>query len=91
MKINELEKFRFNIGNTTNDLDVVATNEGILVDEELDGEYDDVDILDAHDLKNAIDDAILNCTSLNDDDRDKLGTYLGAEIDIDSWWDENYN
>ena len=91
MKINELEKFRFNIGNTTNDLDVVATNEGILVDEELDGEYDDVDILDAHDLKNAIDDAILNCTSLNDDDRDELGTYLGAEIDIDSWWDENYN
>ena len=85
MKINELEKFRFNIGNTTNDL------EGILVDEELDGEYDDVDILDAHDLKNAIDDAILNCTSLNDEDRDELGTYLGAEIDIDSWWDENYN
>ena len=91
MKITDLERFRFNIGNTTNDLDVVATNEGILVDEELDGEYDDVDILDAHDLENAIDDAILNCASLNDEDRDELGTYLGAEIDIDSWWDENYN
>ncbi len=90
MKITDLERFRFNIGNTTNDLDVVATNEGILVDEELDGEYDNVDILDAHDLKNAIDDAILNCASLNDEDRDELGTYLGAEIDFDSWWEENY-
>ena len=92
MKISDLKEFRFNIGNTfTNEeFDVVATNDGIEIDGEVDGEYDDVDIIDAHDLCNAIDDAILNCFSLTLDEKDELGTYLGAEFDIKNWWEENY-
>ncbi len=31
MNITDLEKFSFNIGNTSDGLDVVATNEGIAV------------------------------------------------------------
>ena len=90
MKITDLKEFNFYIGNTTEGLDVVATNKGIEIDCELDGEYDDNDILDAHDLCNAIDDALLNCSSLTDDEMDELGTYLGADIDIKNWWEENY-
>lgn len=92
MKIEDLSKFRFYIGNPLNDEDVevVATNEGIFVDDKLDGNYDDVDVIDAHDLCNAIDDAILNCKSLTKEDKEELGTYLGAEIDIKDWWEENY-
>lgn len=91
MKITELEPFKFKIGNTKDDeLDVVATNDGIFIDNGLDGEFDDVDIIDAHDLCNAIDDAILNCSSLSADEMDELGTYLGAYIDVEYWWEENY-
>ena len=91
MKITDLENFRFYIGNTLDDeLDVVATNEGIFIDEELNGNYDDNDIIDAHDLCNAIDDALLNCPRLTQEDKNELGTYLGAEIDIKYWWEENY-
>jgi hypothetical protein len=92
MKIEDLEKFSFYIGNLLEDEDVevVATNEGITIDGEVDGKYDDNDIIDAHDLCNAIDDAILNCSTLSQEDKDELGTYLGAEIDIKAWWEENY-
>ena len=92
MKITDLEKFSFRIGNLLEDEDVevVATNEGITIDGEVDGKYDDNDIIDAHDLCNAIDDAILNCSTLSQEDKDELGTYLGAEIDIKAWWEENY-
>ena len=90
MKINELENFSFYIGNTSDDLDVVATNDGIEIDGSLDGEYDDNDIIDAHDLCNAIDDAILNCSTLTQEEKDELGTYLGADITIKDWWEENY-
>ena len=90
MNVTDLNKFRFYIGNTSDGLDVVATNEGIAVDGEIDGFYDDNDIIDAHDLCNAIDDAILNCTTLSNEDMEELGTYLGAEIAIDNWWEENY-
>lgn len=90
MKIKDLEPFKFNIGNTNDELDVVATNDGIFIDNGLDGEFDDVDIVDAHDLCNAIDDAILNCSSLSADEMDELGTYLGADIDVKYWWEENY-
>lgn len=93
MKFTDLENFRFYIGNTlVEELDVVATNNGIEIDGELDGEYDDFykDIVDAHDLCNAIDDAILNCSSLSEEDKNELGTYLGAEIDIENWWEDNY-
>lgn len=90
MKINDLDYFRFNIGNTEDGYDVVATNLGIEIDGKIDGDYDDNDILDAHDLCNAIDDAILNCTTLSVDDMNELGTYLGAEIDIKDWWEEKY-
>lgn len=89
MEISDLEKFHFYIGNTIDGRDVVATNEGIVIDDEIDGEYDDVDIIDAHDLCNAIDDALLNCSTLSEDD-DELGTYLGADITIKDWWEENY-
>ena len=92
MKISELEEFRFAIGNTLEDEDVevYATNKGIEIDSEIDGEYDDVDIIDAHDLCNAIDDALLNCSTLSEEDKEELGTYLGAEYDIDIWWEDNY-
>ena len=90
MKISELENFSFYIGNTSDDLDVVATNEGIMIDDELDGTYDDNDIIDSHDLCDAIDDAIFNCTKLSSDDTDELGTYLGADITIKNWWEEKY-
>ena len=90
MNISDLEKFRFNIGNTSDDLDVVATNDGIEIDGALDGKYDDNDIIDAHDLCNAIDDAILNCSTLTKEEKDELGTYLGADYDIKNWWEENY-
>lgn len=92
MKITDLEHFRFNIGNTfTNDeLDVIATNDGIEIGGVLDGKYDDVDIIDAHDLCNAIDDAILNCSTLTSEEKNELGTYLGADTDIKLWWEENY-
>lgn len=92
MNITDLEHFRFNIGNTfTNDeLDVVATNDGIEIGGVLDGKYDDVDIIDAHDLCNAIDDAILNCSTLSSEEKNELGTYLGADADIKLWWEENY-
>ena len=89
MNVTDLNKFRFYIGNTSDGLDVVATNKGIEIDGEIDGFYDDNDIIDAHDLCNAIDDAILNCT-LSSEDMEELGTYLGAEIAIDNWWEENY-
>lgn len=104
MKISELKEFEFYIGNTTSDEDelddisdiselsgVVATNEGIIVDDELVGEYDaDEDIESASDFCSVIDDAISNCTALSESDRDELGTYLGADIDIRAWWRENY-
>ena len=28
--------------------------------------------------------------AIKEEDRDELGTYLGAEIDINKWWKENY-
>ncbi len=91
MKVTELKSFNFYIGNTIGDKrDVVATNEGIFVDDVLDGNYDDNDIIDAHDLCNAIDDALLNCKSFTKEDKDELGTYLGSEIDIKDWWETNY-
>ena len=93
MKFTDLKDFRFKIGNTlVEQLDVVATNNGIEIDGEVNGKYDDCynDIIDAHDLCNAIDDAILNCSSLSEEDKDELGTYLGADIDIKNWWEDNY-
>ena len=93
MKIADLKDFRFYIGNTFSngeEYDVVATNKGIEIDGDIDGEYDNNDIIDAHDLCNAIDDAIWNCGILTSEEKDELGTYLGAEIDIKNWWEENY-
>jgi hypothetical protein len=92
MKITDLGKFSFYIGNPLEDEDVevVATNEGITIDGEVDGKYDDNDIIDAHDLCNAIDDAILNCSLLTQEEKDELGTYLGADYDIENWWEKNY-
>ena len=92
MKITDLERFRFYIGNTfdNEELDVIATNKGIEIDGEIDGEYDNNDIVDAHDLCNAIDDAIQNCSTLTEEEKDELGTHLGADIDIKSWWEKNY-
>ena len=93
MEISELKEFRFAIGNTLEDEDVevYATNKGIEIDGEIDGEYDeDIDIIDAHDLCNAIDDALLNCNKLSAEDKEELGTYLSAEYDIKIWWEDNY-
>jgi len=92
MKFTDLKDFSFCIGNTSEELDVVATNNGIEIDGEVDGEYDDCykDIIDAHDLCNAIDDAILNCSILTNEEKNELGTYLGADMDIENWWEENY-
>ena len=72
------------------ELDVIATNDGIEIGGVLDGKYDDVDIIDAHDLCNAIDDAILNCSTLTSEEKNELGTYLGSDADIKLWWEENY-
>jgi formylmethanofuran dehydrogenase subunit B len=96
MKITELKEFDFYIGNTTDDegemlADVEATNEGIEVDGELVATYDEtIDINNADDLMEVIDDAISSAESIKQEDRDELGTYLGAEIDINAWWKINY-
>ena len=41
MKINDLDYFRFDIGNTEDGYDVVATNLGLEVNGKIDGDYDD--------------------------------------------------
>ena len=92
MKITDITKeFNFNIGNTINGEDIVATNDGIEGDDGVIAEYDtERDINDADDLKELIDDALWECESFTQEDKDELGTYLGAEIDIDDWWEKNY-
>ena len=96
MKIKDLNEFEFYIGNTTDDegeflSDVSATNEGIDVDGEIVATYDEeMDINSADDLAELIDDAISGADAIKEEDRDELGTYLGAEIDINKWWKENY-
>lgn len=93
MKITDLNDFYFYIGNTFSngvEYDILATNKGIEIDGDIDGEYDDNDIIDAHDLCNAIDDAILNCDTLTNEEKNELGTYLGADVAIKKWWEENY-
>ena len=92
MKITDITKeFNFCIGNTIDGEDIVATNDGIEGDDGVIAEYDtERDINNADDLKELIDDALLECESFTQEDKDELGTYLGAEIDIDDWWEKNY-
>jgi hypothetical protein len=92
MKITDITKeFNFYIGNTIDGEDIVATNDGIEGDDGVIAEYDtERDINNADDLKELIDDALLECESFTQEDKDELGTYLGAEIDIDDWWEKNY-
>ena len=88
MKVKTLPQFSFVIGNTSDGKDVVATNDGILVDGEVVNGYD-ADVDDVADFIDIIDDAIFECHALSDEDRQELGTYLGAWIDIKNWWNEN--
>jgi len=91
MKISKLHSFSFPLGISEGGVFVYATNKGITIDGEVDGIYDDVDILDAHDLKNAIDDAIQNCPSLTDIDKDMFGTHIeDVNSHISYWWEVNY-
>ena len=92
MKITDITKeFNFYIGNTIDGEDIVATNDGIEGDDGVIAEYDtERDINNADDLKELIDDALCECESFTQEDKDELGTYLGAEIDIDNWWEKNY-
>lgn len=93
MRIADLKEFDFYIGNTRAGSDVVASNEGIFVDDELVNTYDpNVVINDPLDLIEAIDDAISFCPSkyIRKRDRDELGCYLGASLSIKDWWKENY-
>lgn len=96
MKVADLNEFEFYIGNTTDEegdalSDVTATNKGIEVDGEVIATYDNTtDINSAEDLAELIDDAISGADAIKEEDRDELGTYLGADIDINSWWSENY-
>lgn len=93
MRIADLKEFDFYIGNTRTGSDVVASNEGIFVDDELVNTYDpNVVINDPLDLIEAIDDAISFCPSkyIRKRDRDELGCYLGASLSIKDWWKENY-
>ena len=93
MRIADLKEFDFYIGNTRAGSDVVASNEGIFVDDELVNTYDpNVVINDPSDLIEAIDDAISFCPSkyIRKRDRDELGCYLGASLSIKDWWKENY-
>ena len=93
MRIADLKEFDFYIGNTRAGSDVVASNEGIFVDDELVNTYDpNVVINEPHDLIEAIDDAISFCPSkyIRKRDRDELGCYLGASLSIKDWWKENY-
>ena len=87
MKIKDLPKFVINIGNTLEDeYDVVATNNGISVNGEIVGGYDEErEINDTDDFLELIDDA------LTDEDKEELGVVLYSDVltyDIDSWWDE---
>ena len=93
MKIADLKEFSFYIGNTMDGSDVVASNEGIFVDDELVNTYDpNVVINDPLDLIEVIDDTISFCPSkyIKKRDRDELGCYLGASLTIKDWWKKNY-
>ena len=92
MKIKDLPQFSFYIGNTLDDeYDVVATNEGIAVDDEIVSTYDEeAEFEDAHEFMDVIDDAITSCDVLTDDDIEELGVVLfnGADLTIETWWRE---
>ena len=92
MKIKDLPKFLFYIGNTLDEeYDVIATNEGIEIEGEVSSPYDeDMELDDVNDFMELIDDAIATCDSLTDDDKEELGVvlYNGADLNIKTWWDE---
>ena len=98
MKITDLNKFEFYIGNTTDEdgdflADVSATNEGILVDDELVATYEeDANIESVGDLKEVINDAIMECSSFTDEDCEGLTDvlYSDASLTIKDWWEKNY-
>lgn len=98
MKIKDLPQFNFYIGNTTDEdgnfvADVVATNDGILEDDELVSTYDcDDDIKSVVDLKEVIGNAIMECNSFSNEDCEGLSEvlYNDASITIEGWWKENY-
>ena len=93
MKVKDLPKFVINIGNTLEDeYDVVATNNGISVNDKIVGGYDEErNINDTDDFLELIDDAIRDCDVLTDEDKEELGVVLYSDVltyDINSWWDE---
>ena len=91
MKIKDLPRFSFNIGNTLEDeYDVVATNEGISVNGEIKGGYEDIELESGHDLIDAIYDAIEGCDEIAYNDKLELGDvlYNDAALDIMEWCDE---
>lgn len=92
MKFKELPQFCFYIGNTLEEeLDVVATNEGLAIDDEVVMPFDgETDINDLDDLEELIGDAIDDCEGLTDDDREELGVvyYSDAVYGVKLWWNE---
>lgn len=97
MKIKDLKEFEFYIGNTTDEdggfvADVVATNEGILEDDKLVSTYEDDDIESLDDLKEVIDNAIMECNSFTNEDCEGLSMllYNDASLAIEDWWKKNY-
>lgn len=94
MKITDLKQFSFNIGNTiSSEVDVIATNEGIIVNREVVSQYPNKDINNVSDLIGAIDIAIDDCPHFTDEDKEELGVALfnGADMNIKVWWKEKYD
>jgi len=98
MKITDLKEFEFYIGNTTDEdggflADVSATNNGILEDDELVATYEeDANIESVDDLKDVINDAIMECSSFTNEDCEGLSDvlYSDASLAIEDWWEKNY-
>ena len=94
MKFKDLPQFHFYIGNTLEEeLDVVVTNKGLAIDDEIVVPFDgdgEADINDVDDLEELIGDTIDDCDRLTDDDKEELGVvfYSDAVISVNAWWNE---
>ena len=92
MKIKDLD-FNFFIGNTSDGIDVMATNIGLYVGNEISSTYDGNETIEtAEDLKDAINEAIFDCDILTSDEKEELSMllYNDAAVEIDYWWRNEY-
>ena len=91
MKIKDLD-FNFLIGNTFGGTDVMATNNGLYVGNEISSYNGNETIETAEDLKDAINEAIFGCGILTSDEKEELSMllYNDAAVEIDYWWRSRY-